>query len=266
VALLEWAEYGVKGDKMRRSRITVLVLVVLAALVAPASRPAAASAGPDDQLRDSVSVTGTGDVFGEPDTLTADFAVEADASTVDQALDRANTATTRMRDALVRAGVVKADLQTSNVGISPKRDDHNDITGYTVSQGLTATIRDLPRAGALMSAAIAAGGDAARLNGVSFSISDQAALLVEARKKAFADARAKAELYARAAGRSLGRVVKVSEETGGYRGPFGQHDMAAADSAVPIEPGRQRLTATVAVEWALNPSPAGVRTRAGRLP
>lgn len=245
---------------MKRSRITVPVLVVLAALVVPSSlllagRPAAA-AGPDDQTRDSVLVTGTGEVFGEPDTLTADFAVEADASTVGEALGRANTATTRMRDALVRAGVVKTDLQTSNVGIGPKRNDHNDITGYTVSQGLTATIRDLPRAGALMSAAIAAGGDAARLNGVSFSISDQAALLVEARKKAFADARAKAELYARAAGRSLGRVVKVSEESAGYRGSYGQNGMAAADSAVPIEPGRQQLAVTVSVEWSLNPPPA----------
>jgi uncharacterized protein YggE len=239
----------------------VAALVVLAALLVPSSwplagRPAAASASPsDDQSRDSVLVSGTGNVFGEPDTLAADFAVEADASTVGEALDRANAAATRMRDTLARAGVVKADLQTSNVGISPKRNEHNDITGYTVSQGLTAKIRNLPQAGTLMSAAVKAGGDAARLNGISFSISDEAELLVEARKRAFADARGKAGLYAREAGRSLGRVVKVSEENPGYGRPFGQYAMAAADSAVPIEPGRQQLTVTVTVEWTLNPPP-----------
>jgi uncharacterized protein len=233
----------------------VPVLVVLATLVAPlAGRPAAASA--DDRSRDSILVTGTGTVFGNPDTLAADFAVEADASTVGQALDRASTAATRMRDALVRAGVARADLQTSNVGINPKRDDHNDITGYTVSQGLAAKIRNLPQAGAIMSAAVAAGGDAARLNGVSFSIADEAALLTEARRKAFADARDKAGLYAREAGRSLGRVVKVSEGSAGYESSYGQNHLAAADSAVPIEPGRQQLTATVTVEWALNPPAA----------
>jgi uncharacterized protein YggE len=201
-----------------------------------------------------VVVSGTGEVFGEPDTLAANFAVETSGSTVADALAGANTAATRMRDALVRAGVARADLQTSDVGISSKQNDDKEITGYTVSQGLTAKIRNLPRAGALMSAAIAAGGDAARLNGVSFAIEDQTALLNEARKKAFADARGKAELYARQAGRPLGRVVKVSDETSGYREPVAQYAMAAADSAVPIEPGRQRLAVTVTVEWSFRPA------------
>src|SRR5690349_11149693 len=115
---------------MNKSRVTLPVLVVLATLVVPSSwplagRPAAASvraatdSPADDQPRDSVLVTGTGEVLGVPDTLAADFGVEADASTVGDALDRANAAATRIRDALVRAGVVKADLQTTNVGISP---------------------------------------------------------------------------------------------------------------------------------------------------
>ena len=249
---------------MNKSRVTVSMLVVLAALGVSSSwplaaGPAAASAGasakssPEDQLGDSVRVTGTGDAFGEPDLLTADFAVEADASTVDEALKRANAAATRARDALVRSGVVKSDLRTSNVAINPKRNDHNDITGYTVSQGLTAKIHNLPRAGAVIAAVIAAGGDAARLNGVSFSIENEAALLVKARKKAFADARGKARLYAREAGRSLGRVVKMIEETPSYATPFEQNDMAGIASAAPIEPGRQQVTVTVTAEWALNP-------------
>ncbi|MFC4071462.1 SIMPL domain-containing protein [Actinoplanes subglobosus] len=200
-------------------------------------------------------VSGTGDVFGEPDTLTADFAVETTASTVGAALDQAVTAATRMRDALIRAGVARADLQTANVSVNSTQDDNGKLTGYTVNQGLTATIRDLGKAGTLMGAAIKAGGDAARLNGVSFAVENSAALLAEARKKAFADARSKAELYARESARPLGRVVKINEADTGWSGP-GQRDkmtaaMAAMDSAAPIEPGRQRLSVTVTVEWIL---------------
>lgn len=248
---------------MNKSHITVPVLVVLATLVVPTSWPLASSSAaasarastdssPDDQFQDSVQVIGTGSAFGVPDILAADFAVEADASTVDKALKNANTAATRIRNALLRSGVLKKDLQTSNVSVSPKRNDHSDITGYTVSQGLTAKIHHLPKAGTIISAAIAAGGDVARLNGVSFSIEHEAALLATARKKAFADARSKAELYAREAGRSLGRVVKMIEETPSYERPFGQNDMAGASSAVPIEPGQQQVTATVTVQWALS--------------
>ncbi|MER7273178.1 SIMPL domain-containing protein [Dactylosporangium sp. NPDC000244] len=230
------------------------VLVALTSLVVLSSslfggRPAFA-----EQAVDSVLVTGTGEVSGEPDTLTADLAVETSASAVDEALDRANAAATRMRDALVRAGLTRADLQTSNVTVSSQRNDDGGVTGYTVGQGITATIRDLPRAGAVMSEAIAAGGDAARLNGVRYAIEDDTALLTEARKQAFADARARAELYAREAGRPLGRVIRLSEVPAGDVIPGGRDYRAGAGAPMPIEPGRQRLTATVTVEWALEPA------------
>ncbi|WP_433790026.1 SIMPL domain-containing protein [Actinoplanes sp. CA-252034] len=211
-----------------------------------------------DPARETVLVTGTGEVSGEPDTLSADFGVETTAATVGTALEQALTAATRMRDALVGAGVARADLQTANVSINSTTDDTGKVTGYTVSQGLNATIRNLPKAGPLMTAAITAGGDAARLNGVSFTIEKNAALIAKARKKAFADAHDKAELYARAAGRPLGRVVKISEAAYGYSEPGQRDDMAAAlalkDQSVPIEPGRQRLSATITVEWILAPA------------
>jgi uncharacterized protein YggE len=247
---------------MIRSRVTTPVFIVLASLVVLSpwpldGRPAFASAvatvdsPPTDQFRESVLVTGTGEVSGDPDTLTADFGVETNASTVGQALDRADIAANRMRDTLVRAGIATADLQTSNLSIGSKVNGDQAITGYTVSEGLTAKIRNLRRAGELMSAAVAAGGDAARLNGVSFAIENDAALLAAARKDAFADARQKAELYAREAGRPLGRVLQVSETAPGGGGPVGHYSPAAMDSRFPIEPGRQRLTVVITVEWAL---------------
>jgi uncharacterized protein YggE len=243
---------------MIRSKIATPALAVLASLAAVApGAPALAAAGspPADQAPESVEVSGTGEVSGAPDTLTAEFAVETTAATVGQALDSANAAATKMRDALVKAGVVKADLQTSNFSIGTKVDDKQAITGYTVNEGLTAKIRDLPHAGKVLSAGIGAGGDAARLNGVSFAIENDAALMAQARKGAFADARQKAELYAREAGRPLGRVLTVTETTSGYSGP-GHSIPLAFDSKYAIEPGQQQVSVTVTVDWALDPARA----------
>jgi uncharacterized protein YggE len=247
---------------MIRSRSTTSVLVALAALavLSPGplgGRPAFAAVGvsPAGDFRESVLVDGTGEVSGNPDLLTADLAVETVAATVGEALDQANTAATRMRDTLIQAGVASSDLQTSNLSISSRVNDAQAIVGYTVSQGLTVKIRNLRRAGELLSAAIAAGGDAARLNDVSFAIDNDAALLAEARRKAFADARQKAELYAQEAGRPLGRVLNVSETAPSCGGCGGQHSSFATDSPVSIEPGQQQLVVTVTVEWALDPPP-----------
>ncbi|MFI5916720.1 SIMPL domain-containing protein [Dactylosporangium sp. NPDC051541] len=237
---------------------------VASAAASPGVASAAASpvvaAAAAEPSADSVLVTGTGEVSGEPDVLTADFAVETSGAAVDEAMSRATAAATKMRDALLHAGIAKADLQTLNVSVGSQRDDDGGITGYTVGQGITATIRNLPRAGTILSETIAAGGDAARLNGVWYSIDDDTALLAQARKLAFADARAKAELYAHEAGRSLGRVLTVSEVpladpvSGGfdYRSGAG----APAPMPVPLEPGRERLSVTVTVEWALQPPSA----------
>lgn len=212
-----------------------------------AGRPA--EAAPVDRTPEGVVVTGTGEVSAEPDILTAAFGIEVSGTTVAAALDGAAAAATRTRDALLRAGVARADLRTSGVSITARRNDEQQVTGYTVSEGITATIRDLPRAGTILTEAIAAGGDAARFNGVSFAIEDDDALLAEARRLAFADARTRAELYAGEAGRSLGRVIRVSEGAVSYGAVAGALQLTASDAALPVEPGRQTVTATVTVEW-----------------
>jgi uncharacterized protein len=244
---------------MTRSRSTSLLLVTLVLLVALSSwllgsrsiaqAGAAPETRPADRARDGLLVSATGEVLGVPDTLRAEFGVGTSASTVDGALSRANTAMTRMRDALVRGGVAMADLQTSTADINPSYNKQGQITGYAVTEGLTAKIRDIPRAGALITAAVAAGGNAARLSGVSFAVEKDDALLAAARKKAFADARAKAELYATEAGRALGTVVSVTETSPGYAPMSAAQAREYAVPAVPIEPGRQQLAVTVTVEW-----------------
>jgi uncharacterized protein len=245
---------------MTRSRSTIVLLLTLVLLVALSSwllgnRSVAASAGvagetsPVDRAREGVLVSAAGEVLGVPDTLRADFAVATTAATVDEALNQANAAMTRMQDALASGGVAKADLQTSDVGIHSTHGKQGAITGYAVNEGLTARIRTISEAGSLIAAGVAAGGDAARLLGVSFEIEKDDALVAEARRKAFADAQAKAELYADESGQTLGQVVSVTETLPDY-GPVDlQRAESSLDSAVPIEPGRQPSVVTVTVEW-----------------
>ena len=245
---------------MTRSRSTMVLLLALVMLVALSSwllgnrsviAPASAAAAtqPVDGARDGVLVSATGEVLGVPDTLRADFGVGANAATVDEALNLANAAMTRMQDALVDAGVAKADIQTSTAGIHPTYGKQGRITGYAVNEGLTARIRTIADAGTIIAAGIEAGGNAAQLFGISFEVEDDDDLLAAARRKAFADAQAKAELYAAEAGRRLGQVVSVTEAVPEYGAFDMQFAGAEASAAVPIEPGQQQLAVTVTVEW-----------------
>jgi uncharacterized protein YggE len=140
------------------------------------------------------------------------------------------------------------------VHIYPRYDGNGQETnGYLAGQDLAVTLRDMDSAGATMSTAVEAGGDAARLQGISYELDDDASLRSQAREKAFADARAKAEQYAKLAGRELGDVVLMREEVTGS-GPV---PLAAADSAmesagaVPVAPGSTDVTVTAEVRWAL---------------
>jgi uncharacterized protein len=240
----------------RSTRILGGAAVLLVALSAwllgsrtTTSTAVAAEPTTTDRAREGVLVSGTGQVLGMPDTLRADFGAEARGASVDEALRSANSALARIRDALVKAGVDRADMQTANVEIFPRYKRGSGISGYQVNHQLTVKIRQLDKAGATLSTAVDAGGDAARLSGVSFAIDDDSALLAEARKKAFDDAKAKAELYGQQAGRPLGQVVSITETVREDR-PYLSAQSAVPASAVPLEPGRQRLAVIVTVEWA----------------
>jgi len=128
--------------------------------------------------------------------------------------------------------------------------------GYEVMETVAVTIRNLTDAGATISDAAAAGGDATRINGLSFAIDDNTAVLRQARDTAFADAKAKAEQYAKLAGRSLGKVSVITENSSGDGGgvvyPMYAARSQAAGSPVPISAGSQQVTVTNTVVWQLN--------------
>ncbi len=242
---------------MPTARLLAPLLVVVALVAAAAAwiaAPGAATAAPARASADGgLTVAGTGTATTVPDVVRASLGAEATAPSVDGALAAADEAARRVVDAVVGAGVDRADVQTAGVQLYPQYGPEGQPNGgYVARQDLTVTFRDLGSAGDLIAAAVAAGGDAARLNGVSFAVADETALRAEAREEAFAASRAKAEQYAELVGRELGEPVSVREDAGGsaYGGSAtGESAGAAAD--VTLAPGTSEVSVTATVRWAL---------------
>lgn len=232
--------------------VLVVGAAVTASVVASASDPVQAAAG-DPLPEAGVQVEGVGTATGTPDVLHVTVGVETGAASVGEALGTANAAARRVLEALRRAGVADADVQTVNVHVYPRSDGNGqEITGYLAGQDLAVILRDLDAAGATISSAVEAGGDAARLQGVGYALDDDTALRARAREQAFADARGKAEQYAQLAGRRLGGVVLVREQvTASGPIPMAAGDAAGSSEAVPIAPGTSDVTVTADVRWSL---------------
>jgi uncharacterized protein YggE len=198
-----------------------------------------------------ITVNGTAQVAGRPDTLRLDLSVSVTAGSVGEALGRANTATAKVQAALRRQGVAVKDLQTSTLQVHPEYTYPSNgqpvVNGYRVSEGVTATLRDLGKAGGAINAVVAAGGNAVQVNGVQLDLADTSALVRAARDKAVATAKAKAEQYADAIGRDLGDVVSLTESV--TEPPPAHYSRADATAAVPIAPGSQEVSVTVTVVY-----------------
>ena len=145
--------------------------------------------------------------------------------------------------ALKRAGVADRDIQTSNVSLNPEyrypENQSPQLVGYTASNNVTVRFRDIRSSGRILDALVAEGAN--QINGPSLTVDKPETALDEARAKAIAIGRARAELYARSMGMRVVRVVVISESGGGYAPPppmpmYARADMAQAKTA--IEPGR----------------------------
>ena len=218
-----------------------------AATTTSTTTSAAASPSP------GITVTGTGTVSGTPDTLRLDLSITTRADSVGRALADASGTMARVRKSLKASGVGAKDLQTSNLSISPDyaypSDDSPRITGYTVSQGVSVTLRDFSKAGQTITDATRAGGNAVQVGGIRLDLADTSTLVTAARDRAVANARTKAEQYARATGRKLGQVLSLSEAVSEPPSVMLPR-AAAADKGVPIEPGSQDVDVSVTVVYA----------------
>lgn len=217
---------------------------------AAAQNVGAATPTPPYAGQRTISVTGVGTVTGTPDTLTVQLGVQTRAATASAALAENNTKANALIAALTTHGVATKDLQTSQLSINPVYSGGTEatITGYEVSNSVTATLHDISKAGAVIDAAGQAAGDAIRLNSVGFSFGDDSALRAQARADAMKQALAQAKQLADAAGVAVGQVLSISESAT-VSGPQPMYAMpeAAGGADMLVLAGQQDLTVTVQV-------------------
>jgi uncharacterized protein YggE len=224
-------------------------LLALAALALFAAGPARGADAP------SIRVSGTGEIAAPPDTGHLSAGVSTEAPTAAEAVRANGEAMTRVLAALDAAGIPKQDVQTSGFSVFPVYAESTGpraqprIAGHRVSNQVTVRVAGVEKVGGVLDQLVASGAN--EVGGVSFSIGDPAPLLDEARKRALADARRKAEVYAATAGARLGRLLAIDETGGGGPGPMPMARMEA--SAVPIAPGQVQLAITMIATYAIEP-------------
>jgi len=198
-----------------------------------------------------ITVTGTGTVTGTPNQLVLSMGVQVNGGSVSGALAQANQATDRVTAALKGLGVGGPDIQTSGLSIYPSYSDRSPVpTGYQVTESLTATLRQLDKAGQQIQAAADAGGNAITVSNVSLNLTDDGPLLAVARANAMKDARAKAGQFARAAGEQLGQIISITP-VGSPSPPVFNPAASASSASVPISPGSQQVSVSVTVVYAV---------------
>ena len=208
--------------------------------------------------QEGIWVSGQGEVTVTPDIATLRLGVDVQAASVATAQSQAAEAMDEVMEALTDNGVAEKDIQTQHFSIYPvtkwdKDDEEQVIVGYRVTNTVNAKIREIDKAGTIIDAVAAAGGDFTRINGIDFSVDDPSAYYEEAREKAMADAEAKAEQLAELAGGRLGKATYISESSYVpppiYRQDIYEEAMPAATT--PISPGEMEISLTVQVAYAL---------------
>lgn len=240
---------------MRKLVVLVGLAAVLLAACGDGEGGAVSGFGSGDTAASGINVTGQGRVYGTPDTLTLNLGVSVLRETVNAATDEAAAKAQAIIAALRAKGVAEVDIQTANYSIYPEYDYSGDtqrLIGYRVSNNLTVKIRDLAKAGEIIDAATAAGGNDVVVQNLAFSIEDNSALLEMARTAAWNDAEAKAEQLARLAGVTLQSAVSITETINYNTPPVFYEEAAGADrAATPIAAGQQEVTVVVQVTFGL---------------
>ena len=230
---------------MRKLSFAV-TLALLAAAPALAQTPADFPA--------AVSVTGEASISAPPDIAFVDAGVASDAKTAHEASDANNVAMGKVMAALKNANIDARDIQTSRLSLQPQyatnRSAPSPIVGYRASNRVTVRMHDVTKVANVIDTLVGAGAN--DIGNVNFEVSQASKLLDDARDKAVADARRKAEIYARAAGVTLGAPLSISEE--GAPQPTFRAKMAmpmAAAAPTPIAQGEETLSVSVSVTWAI---------------
>lgn len=232
---------------MFRSIATASALLLAAGLMTGARA--------DDMNLRTVNVNGHGEVRQAPDIALVSAGVVKQADTAEAALAANSTAMKQVIDSLKAAGIDDKDIQTSNFSVQPRYDYGDNqppkLLGYEVQNTVSFTLRSVPKLGSVLDKLVGAGAN--QIAGVSFDVANPALALDEARKRAVDDARHKAQVYAAAAGITLGPIVSLSEEVN-PSGPVpvrATMSKAGGGADVPIAAGQQVVAVDVNIGWSL---------------
>lgn len=201
-----------------------------------------------------MSVEGRAETSVTPDLADVSAGVVSQAEDARLALSQNTEAMQKVMDGLKDMGIAEKDLQTSQFSVSPVYSDprsssgSRDITGYRVTNQVTARIRKIDDLGAVLDKLVTLGAN--QINNVSFSVSDPREVMDKLRKEAIADARAKADIYAEAANVTIVGVRSISEGGGGGGPqPVFARAMAMEASSVPVATGQQTLSMDVSLVY-----------------
>jgi uncharacterized protein YggE len=202
-----------------------------------------------------VTVLGSGQVQGVPDTLTANVAIEFTAADVTTAMNQTNDRQQAIVNALAGAGLDRKDIRTAGVSLQPQYTTPEPartttIAGYRADNAIEIKIHPTDAASKLLALVVSTGGDATRISSVNYSIADDSQLVKDARTRAFQDAKARAQQYAQLSGLTLGKVLSISEAAGTTPSSSPPAPAPRA-SMVPLEPGQQTVSFSVTAVWEL---------------
>ena len=231
----------------------LLPLALAAAIAFPAIATAADSLPPP-----RIIVSGEGQSTVAPDLALLTLSVMREAKTARAALDANNDAMAAVIAAMKSAGIKDRDLQTAGIQINPRYNYTNkpdgsqeaELVAYQVTNTLSVRIRDIDKTGDILDKAVSLGVNQG--GGIAFTNEDPAAAITEARKKAVANAMAKAKTLAEAAGVSIGRVLEITDQNVAPAPmPINAKAFDAAGAAVPVQAGENSYAVQVTVTFEL---------------
>ena len=208
-----------------------------------------------DDFPSAISVSGEATISAAPDLAQIDAGVANDAKTAKEASDANNAAMNKVLAALKGAGIAEKDYQTSRLSLQPQYGQNKStgatpVVGFRASNRVTVKIRDVTKVAGIIDTLVGSGAN--DIGNISFEVTQASKLLDDARVQAVADARRKAEIYAKATGVTLGAPLSVSEG-GAAPVPLFKARMATAPMQAPaaVAPGEETLSVTVNVSWAI---------------
>jgi uncharacterized protein YggE len=222
------------------------------AVLAAATATAQAQPQPSSPADARIIVSGEGSVSVPPDYAQIRSGVTTRAKTAKEAADANTKAMAGVTAVLLESGIARKDIQTSQFSIQPiyapqEPRAEPKLSGYSVSNQVIVKVHQLSRLGELLDRLVTAG--ATDVGNIQFLVTDTSKALDQAREAALADARRKAELYARASGLALGRITWITEDQG-YAPPMPMRAMqapAARAGSVPIAIGEDTLQVRITV-------------------